>query len=47
MAPESSERVYTVFEAALRCNPAGRAALLADLSSSDPELHAEVERLLA
>jgi WD40 repeat protein/tRNA A-37 threonylcarbamoyl transferase component Bud32 len=47
MNPERNQRVYTVFEAALRCDPAGRAALLDTLCGEDTELHAEVERLLA
>ena len=47
MNPERGQRVYTIFEAALRCDPAGRAALLDTLCGDDPELRAEVERLLA
>jgi len=47
MTPERSQRVYAVFEAALRCDLAGRAALLEELCAGDPELRAEVERLLA
>ena len=47
MTPERGERVYEVFEAALECDPAGRAALLDELCGGDPELRAEVERLLA
>jgi serine/threonine-protein kinase len=47
MNPERSQRVYTVFEAALRCDPAGRAALLETMCGEDTELRAEVERLLA
>jgi hypothetical protein len=47
MNPERNQRVYTVFEAALRCDPAGRAALLETLCGDDSGLRAEVERLLA
>jgi WD40 repeat protein/serine/threonine protein kinase len=47
MNPERSQRVYTIFEAALRCDTADRAALLDTLCGDDPELRAEVERLLA
>jgi hypothetical protein len=47
MNPERGQRVYTVFEAALQCDPAGRAALLVTLCGDDRELRAEVERLLA
>jgi tRNA A-37 threonylcarbamoyl transferase component Bud32 len=46
MNPERSQRVYTVFEAALRCDPADRAALLETMCGDDTELRAEVERLL-
>ena len=47
MNPERDKRIYSVFEAALRCDPAGRAALLDALCGDDPELRTEVERLLA
>ena len=47
MSPERGQRVYAVFEAALKCDPAGRAALLEELCAGDPELRVEVERLLA
>ena len=47
MTPERGQRVYAVFEAALKCDPAGRAALLDELCTDDPELRVEVERLLA
>jgi WD40 repeat protein/tRNA A-37 threonylcarbamoyl transferase component Bud32 len=47
MNPERAQRVYTIFEAALRCDPAGRATLLDTLCGDDPGLRAEVERLLA
>ena len=40
------ERIYTVFEAAVRCDLAGRAALLETLCGDDSELRTEVERLL-
>ena len=46
MSPERGKRVYAVFEAVLQCDPAGRAALLEKLCAGDPELRAEVERLL-
>jgi WD40 repeat protein/serine/threonine protein kinase len=38
--------VYEVFQAALGCDPAGRAALLDALCGGDASLRAEVERLL-
>jgi tRNA A-37 threonylcarbamoyl transferase component Bud32/tetratricopeptide (TPR) repeat protein len=47
MNPERGQRVYTIFEAALQCDPAGRADLLNTLCGDDNELRAEVERLLA
>jgi len=47
MTPERGQRVYADFEAALNCDAAGRAALLDELCAGDPELRAEVERLLA
>ena len=47
MTPERGQRVYAVFEAALACDPVGRAALLEALCADDLELRAEVERLLA
>ena len=47
MNPERFQRIYTVFDAALRCDPAGRAALLDTLCDGDTELRAAVERLLA
>jgi hypothetical protein len=47
MNPERGQRVYTIFEAVLRCDPAGRLALLEELCAGDPALRAEVERLLA
>ncbi|MGO9923573.1 MAG: SUMF1/EgtB/PvdO family nonheme iron enzyme [Isosphaeraceae bacterium] len=46
MTPECGQRVYAVFEAALKCGQAGRAALIKELSGDDPQLAAEVERLL-
>ena len=46
MTPERGQRVYAVFEAALNCDPAGRAAMLDERCTGDPELRAEVERLL-
>ena len=47
MTPERGERVSAIFEAALKCDPAGRSALLERLCGGDPELRAEVESLLA
>ena len=47
MTPERGQRIYEVFQAALGCDPAGRPALLDGLCAGDPELRAEVERLLA
>jgi hypothetical protein len=47
MTSEGSERVYAAFEAALKCDAAGRAAFLQELGADHPELRAEVERLLA
>jgi len=47
MTPERGQRVYAVFEAALKCDQAGRAALINELSGEDPQLGAEVEQLLA
>ena len=46
MTSKRGERVYAVFEAALNRDAAGRAALLRELCAGDPELRAEVERLL-
>jgi hypothetical protein len=45
MNPERGQRVYTVFEATLWCDPAGRAALLDTLCGDDAGLRAEIERL--
>ncbi len=47
MTPERGQRVYAVFEAAMKYEPAWRAVLLEGLCAGDPELCAEVERLLA
>ena len=46
MRPECGQRIHAVFEAALKSDPDGRAALLEELCAGDPELRAEVERLL-
>ena len=46
MTPERGQRVYAVFDAILKCDPARRAALLEGLCIGDTELRAEVERLL-
>src|SRR5271157_3994309 len=47
MSPERWHRVCGIFAAALRCSPAERGALLAAACADDPQLRAEVERLLA
>ena len=47
MTPERWQRVCGIFAAALRCSPAERGALLAAACADDPQLRAEVERLLA
>ncbi len=47
MTPERGRRVYAAFEAVLKCDPTRRAVLLEWLCVGDPELHAEVERLLS
>ncbi len=47
MTPERGQRVYVVFEAALKCDPAGRSAVLEELCAGDTELRAEVQLLLA
>ena len=47
MTPERWQRVCTVFAAALRCDPEGRVALLHEACGGDPELRAEVDRLLS
>ena len=46
MTPERGQPIYAVFETALKCDPAGRAALLDERCADDPKLRAEVERLL-
>ena len=45
--PRGWHRVCGIFAAALRCSPAERGALLAAACADDPQLRAEVERLLA
>ena len=47
MTTERGQRVYAAFEAVLKCDPTRRAVLLEGLCIGDPELRAEVERLLA
>src|SRR5262245_34360888 len=47
MTPERGQRIYMVFEAALKSDPDGRAGLLEELCAGDPVLRSEVERLLA
>jgi WD40 repeat protein/tRNA A-37 threonylcarbamoyl transferase component Bud32/tetratricopeptide (TPR) repeat protein len=47
MDPDRSGQVYRLFEAALRCDPADRGALLDGGCGGDAEVRAEVERLLA
>src|SRR5262249_5967006 len=46
MNSERDQRVYAIFNEVRLCDPAGRAARLAELCGDDPELRAEVERLL-
>ncbi len=45
MTPERSQRVFAIFEEALRRDPAERTAALFDLCAGDAELMAEVTRL--
>ena len=45
--PEHWERVEDLFHAALKLEPSERAAFLAEVRASDPELLAEVESLIA
>jgi WD40 repeat protein/tRNA A-37 threonylcarbamoyl transferase component Bud32 len=47
MNPEHEQKVYDIFELALRCDPTGRAARLDELCGDDAALRAAVERLLA
>ena len=47
MSPEQGRRVYAVFEAAPRCDPARRAIMLEGMCIGDDQLRAEVKRLLA
>jgi serine/threonine-protein kinase len=47
MNPERDQRIYTIFEAVLRCEPPRRSVLLDELCGGDPTLRSEVERLLA
>ena len=46
MSPEHSQRVYAIFEAALKSDPEGRVTLLDGLCGDDPRLRADVEKLL-
>jgi eukaryotic-like serine/threonine-protein kinase len=47
MTPERWRQVCVLFAAALRCPAADRAVLLGEACAADPDLRAEVERLLA
>jgi WD40 repeat protein/tRNA A-37 threonylcarbamoyl transferase component Bud32 len=47
MDPDRSAQVYRLFEAALRCDPADRGALLDAGCGGDAQVRGEVERLLA
>ena len=47
MTPERYQQVSAVFDKAVRCEPDRREALLAEACMGDPELRAEVERMLA
>src|SRR5436305_11694559 len=47
MSPDHDRRVYALFEVAVKCDPAGRSALLDEHCAGDSELRTEVERLLA
>ncbi len=47
MTPERWQRVCILFAAAMRCDPEGRETLLHEACGDDPDLRAEVERLLA
>jgi len=47
MTPEPSQRAYSVFQAALKCDPSRRAALLDKLCGGDPQVRVLVERMLA
>src|SRR6185436_21052636 len=47
MRPERWQQVEQLFHAALECEPARRAALLAKACENDPELRREVESLMA
>jgi serine/threonine-protein kinase len=47
MTPEQWARVARVYEAALECEPAARAELLADACANDDDLRREVDSLLA
>jgi hypothetical protein len=47
MSPEQEQRVRTVFEAVLPCEPTRRAVVLDALCAGDAEVRSAVERLLA
>ena len=47
MTPERYQQVSALFDKAVRCEPDRREALLAEACVDDPELRAEVERMLA
>src|SRR5215831_13134405 len=46
MTPERFRQVRNVFEAALEKAPDARAVFLAEAAGSDPDLHAQVKRML-
>ena len=47
MKPERYQQVSAAFDKIVRCGPDRREALLAEVCMGDPELRAEVERMLA
>ncbi len=47
MKPERYHQVSAAFDKIVRCGPDRREALLAEVCMGDPELRAEVERMLA
>ena len=47
MTPDRYQQVCAVFDKAVRCEPDRREALLAEACMGDPELRAEVDRMLA
>jgi serine/threonine protein kinase/tetratricopeptide (TPR) repeat protein len=47
MEPKTDDRLYTIFEAAVRCDSTRRSALLDELCGDDTALRSAIERLLA